>query len=119
MNAKKDIIKKSGKWLCVVLLLFCSANYAVYSDVHSPFENSNTTINNGTFSTSSSDNGPFGNSNPLRDISKSSDRPMNGEGIGQVPVKGNLVFLLLLAIAYGLLARFDVIKKYSRKKQSN
>jgi len=122
MNTKKEIISKLRKYLCAILLLFCGTNmYAGYENSYTPFENSYPTTNNNTgflsnssstkgslvrdpFDSNSSGFNPFG-SHINKAPSDFGDRPGDGDGIGQVPTKDSLIFLILLAITYGLLVR--------------
>ncbi|MDR0230586.1 MAG: hypothetical protein LBI82_00500 [Dysgonamonadaceae bacterium] len=109
---------KLGQCLCaILLLLFCTNAYAGYESSYSPFENSHTMTNNNNtkfLSNPSVNNGYFEYSPFGSNINKASgdfgDRPGDGEGIGQVPMRDSLIFLIILSIAYGLWSRYRLSK---------
>jgi len=111
------------KWLLIVLLLFSLTNvHAEHETFRSPFENSynNDTkfLPNTSLDNVSSGRNPFDSEkselNIYRILGDIGDRPGSGDGIGQVTVKDDLIFLILLAIVYGLYIKYH--KKKTTKK---
>ena len=103
------------KWLYTIILLMFSL-----TSIHAQYETSEPFNHSDFSSNSSSDDRPFehnaelskqhnpfdSNSSGARTLSDFGDRPGNGEGIGQVSVKDDLIFIPILVIAYGLFIWF-------------